>query len=80
MVKAKRGSGSASKRRGNRKMRTEMHGDSTGGGDHARLDARIQTEIGKHLRAMYEPVLNEPVPAKFMDLLEKLERSTARKR
>jgi hypothetical protein len=60
-------------------MRTDIQGDSAGGG-YARLDARIQTEIGKHLRAVYEPVLNEPVPAKFMDLLEKLEQSTTRKR
>jgi hypothetical protein len=58
-----------------KKMRTEMHGGSSGGGG-ARLDPRIQTEIGKHLRAVYDDVINEPVPSKFMELLEKLERST----
>jgi hypothetical protein len=58
-----------------KKMRTEMHGDSSGGSG-ARLDPRIQNEIGKHLRAVYDDVINEPVPSKFMELLEKLERST----
>ena len=58
-----------------KKMRTEMHGGGSSGGG-ARLDPRIQNEIGKHLRAVYDDVINEPVPSKFMELLEKLERST----
>lgn len=45
----------------------------------AQIEPRIQTEIGKHLRAIYDDVINEPVPSKFMELLEKLERSTAPK-
>ena len=45
----------------------------------APIDPRIQTEIGKHLRAIYDDVINEPVPSKFMDLLEQLEQSTTRK-
>ena len=44
-----------------------------------KVDPRIQNEIGKHLRAIYDPVLNEPVPDRFMELLKELERSTARK-
>jgi hypothetical protein len=30
------------------------------------------------LRAMYDDVIKEPVPAKFIELLEKLERSTSK--
>lgn len=41
----------------------------------AHIDPRVQTEIGKHLRAVYDDVINEPVPNRFMELLEKLERS-----
>ena len=40
---------------------------------------RIQVEIGKHLRAVYDDVINEPVPDKFMELLQKLEQSATRK-
>ncbi|HEV2122616.1 MAG TPA: NepR family anti-sigma factor [Chloroflexota bacterium] len=59
-------------------MRTDMQG--LGSDDAAaQIDPRIQTEIGKHLRAIYDDVINEPVPSKFMELLEKLERSTTQK-
>jgi hypothetical protein len=44
-----------------------------------RIDPRVQSEIGKQLRAIYDDVINEPVPAKFMELLEQLERSTTGK-
>ncbi len=44
------------------------------------MDSRVQHEIGKHLRAHYDDVINEPVPDKFMELLEKLEQSVTRKR
>lgn len=74
MVKPGKRADAAAAKKG-KKMRTEMHGGSSGGGG-ARLDPRIQTEIGKHLRAVYDDVINEPVPSKFMELLEKLERST----
>jgi Anti-sigma factor NepR len=73
MVKPGKRAGAAAAKKGKR-MRTEMQGGGGGGG--ARLDPRIQTEIGKHLRAVYDDVINEPVPSKFMELLEKLERST----
>lgn len=39
------------------------------------IDSRVQNEIGKHLRAVYDDVINEPVPDRFMELLEQLERS-----
>lgn len=60
----------------------EMGADrrSASPGDGVVIDPRIQNEIGKHLRTMYNDVINEPVPDKFMELLERLERSTERKR
>ena len=42
------------------------------------MDPQIQTEIGKHLRAIYDDVINEPVPSKFMELLEQLERTSGK--
>ena len=56
-------------------MRTDSHGHGPERGG-AHIDPRVQTEIGKHLRAIYDDVINEPVPSRFMELLEKLERST----
>jgi len=56
--------------------------DSEGEGEEispVRIDPRVQSEIGKQLRAIYDDVINEPVPAKFMELLEQLERSTTGK-
>ena len=50
--------------------------DSGQAGGAVQMDPRVQTEIGKHLRAIYDDVINEPVPDRFMELLEKLERST----
>ena len=77
MKSGSQGSGGARKNKG-QKMRTDTPGhsplDSSG-----HLDMRVQTEIGKRLRAIYDDVINEPVPSKFMELLEKLERSTTQK-
>ena len=44
-------------------------------GKSAGIDPRVQNEIGKHLRAVYDDVISEPVPDRFMELLEQLERS-----
>lgn len=57
-------------------MRTEASEEIS---SRAQIEPRIQTEIGKHLRAIYDDVINEPVPSKFMELLEQLEQSTTRK-
>jgi hypothetical protein len=78
MVKSARGAGGAPKKKGN-KMQTGMElppSDGTG----PQMDSRIQHEIGKHLRAHYDDLVNEPVPDKFMELLEQLEQSVTRKR
>ena len=77
MVKGGEGSGRAPGDEG-AGMRIERQGIGSDSGG-AQIDPRIQTEIGKHLRAIYDDVINEPVPSKFMELLEKLERSTAPK-
>jgi hypothetical protein len=60
-------------------MRTDMQAAGPPGAAAARIDTRIQREIGKQLRAIYDDVINEPVPNRFMELLEKLERSTSGK-
>jgi hypothetical protein len=76
MKKGSQGSG-GSRTNKERRMRTDTQGQTPDG--RANLDPRIQSEIGKRLRAMYDDVINEPVPNKFMELLEKLERSTTQK-
>ena len=67
----------------NKKKGETMHmatGQSPEGRAGPRIDARIQHEIGKHLRAHYDDVIKEPVPDRIMELLEKLEQSVAQKR
>jgi hypothetical protein len=79
MVKSRRGpSGTPKNKKGNA-MRS---GAGQVSSEHSvpQIDPRIQNEIGKHLRAYYDDVINEPVPDKFMELLEKLEQSVTRKR
>jgi hypothetical protein len=78
MVKAKRDSRGAPKKKGEKMQIATGHGsdESTG----PQIDARIQHEIGKHLRAHYQGVVNEPVPDRIMELLEQLEQSVTRKK
>jgi len=40
----------------------------------ARLGGEVENAIGRRLKAMYDDVLNEPVPDRFLDLLAKLDR------
>ncbi|MFK8253662.1 NepR family anti-sigma factor [Ancylobacter terrae] len=37
------------------------------------LDGDIQAKIGQHLRAMYDDVVRQGVPDRFMDLLSRLD-------
>jgi hypothetical protein len=39
------------------------------------LDRTIQARIGDNLRAMYDDLLQQPVPDRFKDLLGQLERT-----
>ena len=40
-----------------------------------KLDSSSQRRIGDQLRAMYDELMQQPVPDRFKDLLEQLERS-----
>jgi Anti-sigma factor NepR len=42
-----------------------------------KLDRTIQTRIGDQLRAMYDDLVQQPVPDRFADLLARLERTQA---
>ncbi len=79
MVRDAPGSGDETRNRDSRKMRSEVP-DTESEQQGVQVDPRIQAEIGKHLRAIYDDVISEPVPSKFMELLEELERSTTQKR
>jgi len=43
----------------------------------AMLEPDLQAHIGRQLRAVYDGVVNEPVPDRFLRLLEELERKKA---
>jgi Anti-sigma factor NepR len=76
MAKAKRESRDNQKKKGE-KMQAGTGPRPTSGT--ARIDPRIQREIGKHLRAHYDDLVKEPVPDKFIELLQQLEQSVAKK-
>jgi hypothetical protein len=40
----------------------------------AALDSNIQNHIGRELRAVYDQIVNEPVPDRFLKLLAELEK------
>lgn len=42
------------------------------------LDRNVQGRIGSHLRAMYDELMQQPIPDRFVDLIAELERSAAR--
>jgi hypothetical protein len=37
------------------------------------LPQKVEDQIGEQLRAMYDGILGEPLPDRFLDLLERLE-------
>jgi hypothetical protein len=41
----------------------------------ARLDAQVRAHLGRLVRASYSKLVEEPVPERFIDLLEQLERA-----
>jgi hypothetical protein len=43
------------------------------------LGAELQAHIGRQLRAVYDEIAHQPVPDRFMKLLEELERKQAAK-
>ena len=42
-----------------------------------KIDRNTQGRIGDQLRAMYDDLVHQPVPDKFKDLLDRLEKGTA---
>lgn len=36
------------------------------------MDSELQAHIGRHLKAAYEDILNQPVPDRFRQLLDQL--------
>lgn len=43
----------------------------------ARLESDIQAHLGRQLRAIYDEVAAQPVPDRFMKLLQQLEQKSA---
>ncbi|AWN45520.1 hypothetical protein DK419_03625 [Methylobacterium terrae] len=41
------------------------------------LDRSVQGRIGSHLRAMYDELMQQPIPDRFADLIAELERNAA---
>jgi len=44
-----------------------------------KLDSNSQRRIGDQLRAMYDELMQQPVPDRFKELLEQLDRTTSAK-
>ncbi|MCP8937278.1 hypothetical protein NK718_02015 [Alsobacter sp. SYSU M60028] len=40
------------------------------------LQPNVQDHIGRQLRAIYDDLLSQPVPDRFRELMEKLDKST----
>lgn len=49
------------------------------GGNGSTLGSDIQAKIGQHLRAMYDDVVRQGVPDRFMDLLSQLDKPASPK-
>jgi len=47
---------------------------------HPQLDAGVQARIGRQLRAVYHEILSEPVPDRFVRLLDELATKAADRR
>jgi hypothetical protein len=55
-------------------MISQQTGTITTSPREATLETDLQAHIGRQLRAVYDEVVNEPVPDRFLRLLEELER------
>ncbi|KMO32598.1 hypothetical protein VQ02_23045 [Methylobacterium variabile] len=52
--------------------------DPVAGPEQPALDRNVQGRIGSHLRAMYDELMQQPIPDRFVDLLAELERSSGK--
>lgn len=59
----------------NSSSNTNGNGDDTDAG----AQAAIQVKLGQKLKEVYADVVNEPVPDRFVDLLNQLENSEKKK-
>jgi hypothetical protein len=61
------------------KAKTRTQAEESSQGTHPRgqqgLSPALQDHIGRQLRAMFDDVAQEPVPARFLQLLKDLEQS-----
>ncbi len=51
---------------------TDQH-SSNADGSGSKLDEHLQAHIGSQLKSMYDSYLNEPIPDRLVELLEKLD-------
>ena len=54
--------------------RSQMEAGSSPGKTDAKLGRDIQAKIGQQLRALYDDVVNQGVPDRFADLLDRLDK------
>lgn len=50
--------------------------DPAAGPEQPTLDRIVQGRIGSHLRAMYDELMQQPIPDRFVDLIARLERGS----
>lgn len=53
--------------------------ERAGGSDGSALGGDVQARIGQHLRAMYDDVVRQGVPDRFLDLLVQLDQKAGTK-
>jgi len=58
-------------------MADSLSNTQLSGGNGSTLGSDIQAKIGQHLRAMYDDVVRQGVPDRFMDLLSQLDKPAA---
>ena len=68
------GSVGADDERGDRAMQTESGNSVVDVGAAPTIDVRIQRHLGRKLKESYDELVRQPVPDKFHQLLEELER------
>ncbi|MDR7037454.1 MULTISPECIES: NepR family anti-sigma factor [Methylobacterium] len=69
------GAGDRPERGGGEKARGGSASDSRRQDSGAGLSEQTQRRIGNHLRAMYDAVIQQPVPDRFRDLIARLDAS-----
>ena len=60
--------------------RSQMQAESVAGKTEAKLGRDIQAKIGQQLRALYDEVVNQGVPERFTDLLNRLDKQDDKER